>query len=165
MQNVQQVQRVFTIATLLRLPDIIHNHVPTDIFAESSPAQQLVVAKRFAEAGRSKIIIAHIFPGIPGYAQSVLSSETRKNILAEAKKKNLRKSHDPPSLRAAPNGLLLDGNPARATLHHATEIEGRPHNMGLPPSPILPTNLLGSTASRVVQNVHCSMIIIRTLKD
>ena len=51
--------------------------VPIDIYAESPPAQQLAVAKRFAEANGGKIIVVYALPVIPGYAQSVLPSGTR----------------------------------------------------------------------------------------
>lgn len=137
--------------------------VPIDIYAESPPAQQLGVAKRFAEANGGKIIVVYALPVIPGYAQSVLPSGTRDNVLAEAKKK-LEEIATSTELSDQAELVLLEGNPARAILDHANEIEADLIIMASH-DPNITDYLLGSTASRVAHHAHCSIFIVRNLKD
>lgn len=137
--------------------------VPVDIFAESSPAQQLSVAKGFAEANDGKIIVVYVLPSIPGYAQSIMPSGTLNNAMAEAKKKlaEIAKSAE---LTDQDELVLLEGNPARAIIDHANEIAADLIVMASH-DPSITDYLIGSTASRVVHHAHCSMFIIRKLKE
>ena len=137
--------------------------VPIDIYAESSPSRQLAVAKRFADANGGKITVVYVLPSIPGYAQAVLPSGTHSNVLAEAKKK-LEEIAMSAELSGQAELMLLEGNPARAILDHADEMAADLIIMASH-DPKITDYLIGSTASRVVHHAHCSMFIVRNLKD
>jgi len=137
--------------------------VPIDMYAESIPAQQLTVAKRFSEADSGKIIVLYVVPGIPGYAQSALPSGTHESVLSEAKKK-LESIVQSAGLTGSTEVVLLEGKPARAILDYADETEADLIIMASH-DPNITDYLLGSTAARVVHHAHCSTFIIRKLKD
>jgi universal stress protein F len=137
--------------------------VPVDLYAEGVAAQQLAVAKRFAEADNGKIIVLYVVPGIPGYAQSELPSGTHESVLSEAKKK-LDAVAQSAGLSGGAELVMLEGKPARAILDHANETQADLIVMASH-DPNLTDYLLGSTAARVVHHAHCSMFIVRNVKD
>ena len=85
------------------------------------------------------------------------------NVLVEAKKK-LEEIATSAELSDQAELVLLEGNPARAILDHANEIEADLIIMASH-DPNITDYLIGSTASRVVHHAHCSMFIVRNLKD
>jgi universal stress protein F len=137
--------------------------VPVDLYTEGVAAQQLAVAKRFAEAANGEIIVLYVVPGIPGYAQSELPSGTHESVLSEAKKK-LDAVAQSAGLGGNVKLVMLEGKPARAILDHANEIQADLIIMASH-DPNLTDYLLGSTAARVVHHAHCSMFIVRNVKD
>jgi len=136
--------------------------VPIDVSAPSVPTQQLAIARRFATEG-SKIVLLNVTANIPGYVAPYLPSDVQKSVLTNAKE-SLNALAEANGLAENVEIVLRQGQPARAILDYAAEI-GAEMIIIASHDPDLSDYLLGSTAARVVRHAHCSVFILRNLKE
>ena len=135
--------------------------VPIDVSAPSVAAQQLTLARTFASAEGSKIILLYVTADIPGYVEAYLPSDLRQSARTEAKEtlKALAKAN---GLDENAEVVLREGQPARTIIDFAAEI-GAELIVIASHDPNLSDYLLGSTAARVVRHAGCSVFIARNL--
>ncbi len=137
--------------------------VPIDVSAPNVPTKQLAIARRFATDEGSKIVLLTVTADIPGYVASYLPSDVQKSALTEAKA-SLNKLAKENELAEDAEVVLRQGQPSRTILDYAAEI-GADLIVIASHDPDLSDYLLGSTAARVVRHAHCSVFIVRNVKE
>lgn len=133
--------------------------VPVDVYEENAGAAALALAKEYADAHDSKIVLLAVRELMPGYIGAHLPADFEEKARSEFKNK-LAAVADRGGLTGKAELVIREGAPASTILDVAGELSVDMIVIGSH-DPGLADYFLGSVAARVVRHAHCSVLVVR----